>query len=109
MSSSAASNQHTVELKHRLKELSYSEMLYVAIQTNSIDSIRKLLNQRQIQLTGGAMDKLLRCFKPPTHAANERMFYSVTYYRVPQTDEFAAIAGGANDEDEVDEENSHLS
>ena len=48
----STTDQHTIELKHRLKELSYSEMLYVSIQKNSIDSIKKLLNKRQTIITG---------------------------------------------------------
>ena len=54
-------------------------------------------------LTGGFKEKLLRCFQAPVHAANETIFYSTTYYRVPQTDEFAALGGGENDTDELGE------
>jgi hypothetical protein len=77
-----------VEVKRRLKHLSYTEQLYIAIQTNAIASVQTLLKNRS------------------KTSVNEKCFYTDSYYRVPQTDEFAAINYNPTDNDDDDDDDS---
>ena len=53
------------------------------------------LKNSQLQLRGGTLDAVLRCFAKPTRSVNETIFYSTLHHRVPMTDEFAAINAAA--------------
>ena len=77
---------HQVELKNRLKHLSYTEQLYIAVQTNAIASVQNLLTKKNP--------------KNPKASTNDKCFYSASYYRVPQTDEFAALASQKGTKDQ---------